>query len=165
MQVFFDETVLGDLLSDDGTPVAPGELAENAKLLAILDAAAGRIDSAATVARLYDPADLAALALTPSPASALLKELNCTLAMARLLKRRAGSRHQEEFEDAVKDAEEFLERLRKGERVFGLEANREAGLPTIDGPTAIDYQRLNLLPDRTLHYYPARANRLPLGRG
>jgi hypothetical protein len=39
-----------------------------------------------------------------------------------------------------------LDRLRKGERLFpSIDAAREAGKPSIDGPSALDYERLNLL--------------------
>jgi len=157
---YYDETIVADLVDDGGEGVA--DLMNDPTLLAILDSASGRVESACAVANLYKPDDLAALA---GPSKALLAELVCDLAMVRLLKRRQGTKYQE-LRDQVKDAEEHLDRIRKGERIFGGMAEvREAGLPQVEGPTTATYERLNLIPDRTRNFYPARSTRQPIGRG
>jgi hypothetical protein len=157
---FYDETIVADLVSDDGLPEP--DLATNAKLLRILNAAEGRLESACTVANIYTPTELAALTGT---SLALAEELISGLAMAALLRRRGTGKYSE-IKERVDDCEDFLDRLRKGERLFGGESDaREAGLPSVDGPTIATYRRLNMLPDRVGHFYPNRSSRLPIGRG
>lgn len=157
---FFDETIVADLVSDDGLPVP--DLDTDAKLLRILDAAEGRLESACTVASIYTPSELAALTGT---SLALAQEIIAGLAMAALLRRRGTAKYSE-IADRVKEYEDFLDRLRKGERIFGGSDDAiDAGLPEVDGPTVAVYERLNLLPDRTQHFYPNRSSRLPIGRG
>jgi len=159
----FDVRIISDLASDDGTQITEDALATNSKVVAALADASGRIDSALTVARIYSTADLAALT---GNSLALLKRITCELAMAFLIGRRQEKFLDEAIARVEQKSEEYLDRLRKGERLFGgSEEAKDAGLPSVDGPTAVDYSNLNLLPDRTHHYYPSRASRLPLGRG
>lgn len=155
----FDENTIKDLASDTGEPVA--DITNDQKVLAALADASGRIDSALTVSRMYTPVDLAALT---GNSLALLKRIVCSLAMAYLIERRPEKYGGEGVSAAKKDAEEFIDRLRKGERLFDVEAAKDAGLPEIDGPTTTTYRELNLIPDRTRNFYPVRADRLPLGR-
>jgi len=152
---FFDERIIADLISDSGSPDESWR--DNPKMTTLLNAASGRIDGACTVANHYLVADLAALT---GNSLALLKDLTCTLAMAMLIRRRQG-RYGEEYKEKIEEAETYLDRLRKGERVFGVSANQEAGEIDIQGPTTATYTKLNLIADRTLHYYPTRARRMP----
>ncbi len=154
----YDANMVADLASDDGTPVA--DLAADAKVQAALDDASGQIDAAVTVARVYSTTNLAALT---GNSLALLKRITCDLAMYYLMARRP-EKYGKNLSEFYEKADAYLESLRKGNRVFAVEANLDAGLPTIDGPGASDYQRLNLLPDRTKNFYPARGSRLPIGR-
>lgn len=155
----YDERELLDLCSDTGEPATT--LAGNGKLSWALNRATGAIKSAILVGRLYTVDDLAAL---DSESDAFLKGLCCELALCYLVERRP-----EKYGDWSKDLrermEKTLDRFRKGERIFPLDDNLDASLPTIDGPTAVVYDRLNLLPDRTKHFYPPRSRRLPIGRG
>lgn len=154
---FYDETIVADLVSDTGEQAE--DLEENAKLSKLLSAAQGRLESACTVAAIYTPESLAAMTGT---SLALLEEIICGLTMAALLRRRPG--RYSEIAEQVKDYEDYLDRLRKGERIFGGAAeNRAASLPDVDGPTVATYQRMNLMIDRT-RFYPSRGSRLPLGR-
>lgn len=155
LATFFDSRILQDLVSDTGDPDPRWKT--NAKVTTILEAASGRIDAACTVAQHYLASDLTALT---GNSLALLKELTCTIAAALLIARRGG-KYSEEYKEKIAAAEEFLDRLRKGERVFGVEANREAGAVNIEGPTTATYDKLNLIPDRTQHYYPSRKSRMP----
>jgi len=159
MTYFYDETIVADLVSDTGDQVE--DLDSNAKLLKLIASAEGRVESACTVANIYTPTTLAAL---EGNSLALLQEVVCALAMVSLLRRRPGK--YSEIAEQAQEYEDYIDRLRKGDRVFGgSEENREAGLPEIDGPTVTDYQRMNLLPDRTKNTYPSRSSRLPIGRG
>lgn len=159
----YDANSLGDLCSaaDDGQPEI--DLASSKRMTTALEQAAGYIQAACFVSQLYSEADLAALT---GPSLELLKGLNCQLAMAQLMLSRpekyVGS---DAIKDLREDAESYLTMLKKGERLFDLPAQQDAGLPTIDGPTALEIQRLNLLPTRTRNYFPSRASGLPIGRG
>ena len=157
----FDERTIKDLSSDDDTPAAS---VDNAIVTAALEDGAGRIRSAITVARIYSDDDLSDLT---GDSLSLIKRLNCELAMAHLMGRRPEKYGNEDggFKQVKQDVEDFLDRLRKGERLFGIEAAKDAGLPTIDGPSTVDYRRLNRIPDRTQNFYPSRGSRLPIGRG
>jgi hypothetical protein len=160
LTTYFDERSIADLLSDTGTAVA--DLANDTRLTAIISSAKGQVASALTVADLHTAADLESLT---GDDLQLYKQIVATLAMARLCGRRPGSEFGTIHKAAFDEAEGMLERIRKGERIFsGLDAQRAAGVPDIDGPTVATYERLNLLPDRTRNYYPSRAGRLPIGR-
>jgi len=159
MTSFYDESIVADLVSDGGEQ--DPTLSDNPKLLTLLSAAEGRLESACTVAAIYTPTSLAALT---GNSLALLQEIICGLTMAALLRRRPGK--YDEIRETTKEYEEYLDRLRKGERVFGgATENRDAGVAEVDGPTVAQYERLNMIPDRTQHFYPARSSRLPVGRG
>lgn len=157
----FDERVIKDLLSDEGVPVE--SVAGNLKLDAALGDASGRIDAALLVAGQYSADDLDGLT---GNSLALLKRIVCELAMSYLMGRRPEVFGGDRYEALQKSAEDFLERLRRGERLFPSVAdNITSGLPSVDGPSATEYQTLNLLPDRTKRFFPVRATRLPIGRG
>ena len=157
----FDERIIADLASDTGEPV--GDITNDMKVDAALDDASGKVDSALTVATIYTPTELTAL---EGGSLALLKRITCELAMVFLIRRRQENMGNEELNQIGVQAEEYLDRLRKGERVFGgSEAQQGAGLPTIDGPSVAQYTRMNLIPDRTRNFYPLRGTRLPIGRG
>lgn len=156
---YYDASVVADLASD--TEMPESDLNSSRIVLKLLAFASGRINSAASVAARYSAEDLA---LLTGDDKEVLTELCCTLAMGKLLGRRPGSQHAEAYQEHIEAAEEFLDRLRKGERVFAFEENVEAGLPLVDGPTTVDYTRLNLIPDRIRHYYPSRGSTIPRGR-
>jgi len=156
----YDERTIRDLLSDDGTPVTE-RLTAHTRLTSLLEAASGRVEAASLNAKMYTAVQLAALT---GNSLGLLKDIVCDLTMIRLIMRRPEKFSSEQIKDMRESAEMYLEQLRKGERLFAIDANIDAGLPTIDGPTAVDYERLNLIPDRTRNYYPGRGRSLPIGR-
>ncbi|WP_321377114.1 hypothetical protein [Trichococcus shcherbakoviae] len=159
MAARYDLNTISDLLSDSGEPVA--NITDNSILLAILESSSGRVDAALLVSDNYTTAELASLT---GNSLALLKDIVCDLGMARLMRRRPEKLGDEAVAAVSKDAEEYLDRLRRGDRLFDIPAHREAGLPEVTGPTAMDYRNLNLIPDRTHNFYPARSRRLPIGR-
>ena len=156
---FSDENTVKDLLSDTGD--YSGDASGDEKLATLMEAASGQVDAAAGVSDLYDPTDLAALT---GNSLALLKQLTAALTMVSLVRRRPEKFGSEYWQAIEERTEKYLDRLRKGERLFDDTAKRQAGLPTVDGPTSIDYQRLNMLPSRTRNYFPHVEQRLPLWR-
>jgi hypothetical protein len=158
MEARYDGNVLSQLCSDGNTPVM--SLSTAPPMVAALSEASGLINSAVTVAQNYTPAELAALT---GDDMQMLVGLTCRLAIGRLLQRRPTSGYQKSFEENIKEANEFLDRLRKGERIFAVQANLESGIPEVCGPSAQTFRRLNMLADRCYNYYPRR--NIPLGRG
>jgi hypothetical protein len=157
---FYDQNTVEDLLSDTGNYTGPIE--SDTKLTALAEAASGQVEAACGVSNLYSPTDLAALT---GNSLALLKRLVCQLLMVTLVRRRPEKWADEYWKKMEEGAEAYLDRLRKGERLFDDASKREAGLPTIDGPTAIELTYLNVLTTRTRNYFPGVGTRLPIGRG
>ncbi len=155
----FDARTIADLASDTGEPVE--NLNTDAKVLAALDDASGRFEAAVLVSNLYSTTDLSGLT---GNSLALKKRIVCDLAMVNLLRRRPERFGAEAIKAAEDSGEAYLEMLRKGQRLFDVDAAQDAGLPDIDGPTTIQYSTLNLIPDRTKNFYPFRATRLPTDR-
>jgi len=124
MAARYDARTLCDLCSDTGSRLAPTALASSPRLLQILMDASGEVEAAAFVAGAYSPGDLAAMAGTAS--GALLARLVCDLAMGMLFDARPD--REGAAPKYAEAAEKKLEALRKGQRVFGLAAQQDAGV-------------------------------------
>lgn len=155
-----DINTILELLTDSGNKPPVNTIATDTRLVACLDDASGDIDSALLVGNRYSTTDLSGLT---GNALARLKRLTCDITMAYLYDARPGY-NTDQVQPIRARADAELEKLRNGSNVFNLVDQLAAGLPTIDGPTTIDYQRLNLIPDRITRYFPARARRLPTDR-
>ena len=155
----YDERIVADLASDSGTPVS--DVTSDIRIDAALEDGAGRILAACLNGQIYSEEDLNGLT---GVSLSLLKRINCELAMVFLMGRRPEKFASDEYREAMKSAEEYLELLRKGERLFNVAATLDATVPEIDGPTTSVYNRLNLLPERCTGFYPHRSTRLPIGR-
>lgn len=156
----YDERTLADLVGDDGIPSA--DLENDTKLLSALDRSSGRVDAALLVSDMYLTTDLAVLT---DNSLALLKDITCGLAMGKLMMRRPEKMGSEAIQGYINESEAYLELLRKGERIFDLAANREAGKPTINGPDVVVINRLNGIRERSRGFYIPVGTTLPIGRG
>lgn len=155
---FFDERSIRDLLSDDGAPY-DGDLALNATLETLLQAASGRLEAACYFGGLYTADDLANL---PANSQALAAEICARLAMAALLSRRA--KDAELATKLEQSAEEYLGQLRDGKRLFDLPAQKAAGHPFVAWPSIRWLNAREAVTDRTPHFYPRASDRLPADR-
>ena len=155
----FDENTIRDLASDSGHQVTDLTCPV---VTAALDDASGQIDSALFNGKAYDADDLAALT---GNSLALLKRICCELAMCFLMGRRPEKYGEDSIREMYERADGFLERIRQGERIFDSTAHLGASVTDVDGPTTVKYTDMNLIPDRTRHFYPHRGTRLPLSRG
>lgn len=155
----FDARTLRDLASDTGEAVA--DITSDPHALVALADASGRVDAAVLVGGLYTTDQLGDLT---GNSLALLKRLVCDLAMCYMMSRRPERYGSEALAAMHKAADEYLELLRKGERLFDVDVAIAAGRPTVDGPVVTDYETMNLIPDRTSNFYPSRGSRLPIGR-
>lgn len=150
------------LISDDGHDVPEEDLATDAKLLAALEDASGDVEAAMLVGQRYSVADLEALT---GNSLATLKRITCTIALAYLLERRP-TVHLEQSQRYLERAQQYLEQLRAGSRIFNVDDNVSKQAPTIDGPTSVDYTRMNGIVDQmSSRYFPSRPSRLPTNRG
>lgn len=156
-----DADIVAQLCSDDEHAVPAEDLATNTNLLAALEDASGEVESACLIGKRYSTDQLDALT---GNSLAKLKRITCIIAMANLLERRPLV-HVSNAEKLLERAEQYLEQLRTGQRIFNVTENVETQLPTIDGPTSVTYQEMNMLPDRMLRYFPEQITRLPTTRG
>ena len=125
---FYDRRRVASFLSDTGTPIADGLLATDPILARLINAAEGKVNIACRVGRRYDLGSLASYAATD--AGNVLKELVADLAWHGLISRR-GFKEEETAALAPRYAmaEQTLELLRLGERVFEIDDAPQAGLP------------------------------------
>lgn len=159
----WDESLLRDLCSDGDTPAI--DLSTDPKMLAALKSTAGMIEAAAYNSANYTDEEFTDLETANGHGWALLVDLNCCLAMGRLMRRRPGRVADDTTKGIIEEAEGYLDKLRNGTRIFPITAHEQKGAPTINGPTGMDYERLNLITSRTRNFYPSQASRLPIGRG
>lgn len=157
----YDSRLLADLAGDNDQPTPP----ENAeRVQAALAGASGELLASARLGGRYTAEELQQLAQSDSADAEFLKDVVCSLALLRLVGTRIQTIGEATYQSLRELADRTLEDLRAGRLLFGVPASERANTPAVDGPTALDYQRLNLLPDRTRHYYPSRSSRLPIGR-
>jgi phage gp36-like protein len=159
----FDNTVVAELCADDHQEVPSEDLATNTNLLAALADASGDVESAMLIGERYTTAQLEALT---GNSLGKLKRITCTIAMAYLMERRPLV-HVSNAERLLKRAEEYLEQLRTGQRIFNVTDNVvDYQLPTINGPTSVKYEEMNLVTERMgVRYFPEQLTRLPTTRG
>lgn len=121
---YYDAKTIGQMLSDDGTAVAAASVPDHAIVTRCLKLASGEVDAALMHCNRYSQAQLSALA---DPSLEHLKHITCAVAVWHLQQRRLGT-NPERAEAFRKQAQEHLERLRKGELVLNIDALKLAGL-------------------------------------
>jgi phage gp36-like protein len=145
----YDYRTIADLVNDYNVRPTEEQLLTDPNLQACLDDASGMIDSAIFVSNKYSSADLEALT---DQDQAFLLRLNCDLAWG-LLNRRRG--YDIEKIKQYQEALEWLDRIRKGDRVFAVAGNESAGNPSSAFPSYATYQALKLVRDVS-KLYPLR---------
>lgn len=152
MMLRFDRGDIGQLCSDDKNIVSPQDLPNNPVCLTALQDAAGEIEAALLVSNRYSVADLQAL--TGNSLSVLVS-MNCLVAMRRLTDRRFG--WNPEKSKAIREASDTqLEKLRKGENTFNIQAAMDAGEPVVDGPTMAQFDSIGLIRDNINNFFVPR---------
>lgn len=150
----YDSRRIGDYVSDDGTRVDEGDLATDDKVLAALETASGEVEVALQQGARYSPSEL--LSLTGNSLE-YLKQLVCDIAFCRLYERHGWEDDDGPPEMTFKRSQEALNRLRKGENVFNLTPQVEAGLPSLATPARVQVQRPTLMSEIARgSYFPAR---------
>lgn len=118
----YDRRTVAKLCSDTGEAIVDGALEANTNLAAALAQASGRVESASLVGERYTPTDLASLT---GNAAAHLAGIVADLAYPILARRRP--KENVEVPPQAKEAEEWLEALARGMRIFGFAEAAEAG--------------------------------------
>ncbi len=135
----YDVRTVGELASDTGIPLTAQQMKTSARILAAILDASGALESACIVGNRYTPHDLQSL--TGASAN-FCKMLVCDLAMGRLVMARPTKDETPQFYTM---ALQWLERLRLGERIFGLQETADAGARITEDPfLESDLARLNL---------------------
>lgn len=158
---YFDEQSIRDLLSDNGQPVT-ATLSADPKLAELLKSASGRLEGACFVSKNYSATELADMS---DNSKALAAEICAYLTMAMLMRRRPERFNAETCRGMAEDAENYLQQLRNGARLFDVGDHADAGTPQVEFPTTVEIQDLNAITQRTRNFYPRPERRLPISRG
>lgn len=149
-----DARTVGDLVSDSGARVSASSLTANANVLTAIADASGMLESACVAGERYTPADL--LALTGVSAS-FLRMLVSDLALGRLILRRP--QKDTPLPASYQLALDWLEKLRRGERVFGFQETADAGVYENNFIRETDLQEANLATYQSQRLFGYRGNR------
>lgn len=158
MAARYDENTIKELLSDDGD-TSSIDLSTNPKLATLLDDGAGRINSCIMQSGHYSKEDLA---LLTDEDLAYLCRLNCELTMGYLMGRRPEKYADETVTRFTAQAREELDMIRRGHHLFNLQKAKDAGVPSVETPSVVDVNDLNLITSRSRGFYPSPGQRMPL---
>lgn len=159
MTARYDSRMLARMCFDDDLRHDAEELEASAPMKAALLDATGELRAALSVAGMYTEDQLDRLA----PESiALAKRIVCELALACLYARRGGEA-RDTIEKLRVASEEYLDRLRKGERLFSLvkdDVKEKAGRPELVAPTRVQLENQNGIIHRANVYFGGVGERL-----
>ncbi len=141
LSAFYDARRVGELLSDSDVPLAVAQIDAAPVFILLSNAASAEVDAACQVGRRYTRGDFEKMisdAVSFPNDSAivkrvgLLKQLVADLVYSRLLSRRGYSGDTlERLAPRAAAAEDMLRQLANGTRVFDLDANISAGVPSV----------------------------------
>jgi phage gp36-like protein len=145
-----DARIIGDLLYDNGVRINETDILTNDAVETALDDASGLVNSAAFVGGRYTAADLTGL--TGADQSFLVR-LTCNLAFILLVQRRGIDTSPY---PQWADAQNTLQQLRFGERIFNVVGVQEAHNTTSGFMSAVEYADLNLAAFQASRYFNTR---------
>lgn len=150
-----DQRSVARWCSDTNTAIESASLAANTKLLAALQSASGMVESACLVGHRYSPTDLAGLT---GNAQAHLYQIVTWIAEFLLWSRRPVLGEGEPpFQ--YKIAYEELERLRRGESIFGIQEAADAGHLAVEREDASTVEDRGMVTYQAERLFGRRANR------
>lgn len=159
----YDFRMLLRLCFDDDARHEACDLNDSAILQAAISDAYGEFRASLSVAGMYTGDQLDRL--TPESA-ALAKRIVCEMALAFLYSRRGGE-SRETVRELRQSSEEYLDRLRKGERLFSIQESavkEEAGYPSLIEPSCVELRNLNGITHRARTYFGNVASRQHIRR-
>jgi phage gp36-like protein len=169
----YDIDLIGDLCQDNREELDWQSditvLTEHVNVVSALEDASGEIEVAMQAGGRYTVDQLRELAYPTSSATnnntrKHLTRITCAIAMSILAERRLDKVSMETADWLRKTAKAFLDQLRRGENVFGIQAHVEAGTIDISTVEAIQIQDLNLLTERMSRFFPGTEQRTPRAR-
>lgn len=160
----YDVRTLGDIVSDDGTRVASGGLAADAKMLAALSSATGKVKAAILRAERYTASQITNMmdsghADYSAEGTAYLVDIVCAVAFWNLWRRKPYTDSQQAARKAAREeAEGYLKELSSGESVLDIPAALDSGTPKVATITKSEIEtEFDLFVDRARgRFYPAR---------
>lgn len=147
----YDARDIAALCSDSGVTIPCGELPTNTKLLRMLRFASAEVESALIQGGRYSVLDLEGL--TDNSKDKLVRMV-CEFAMCYLFERRP-SWNVDATTKSREQVNKTLLLMREGSEIFNLAQTILAGQPTVTGPTMASYANMNMIVQRTQHYFPA----------
>ena len=146
-------------VSDQTAPVSQASLSTNPNLFAALTDASGMIESALLAAGRYTVQDLQTLltvnagttTTTIGNSASFLIRLTCDLALGLLIERRPYL--ERDMPQSYQRALDWLDRLRKGERVFAFQQVVNAGNPMVTFQSQADLAARNLASYQAGRYF------------
>lgn len=150
---YVDVRRIGQLCDDTGTALTATQLLTDTTWAELLKAASGEVESACVAGERYSPTDLAALT---GVSAALLRRMVALRASWLATLRRLP---EADMTGVQKWADEQLEALRNGSRVFAFEEAEDAGHQSLVQREAGDEQDLNRTVTRAGRFFGDRTNR------
>lgn len=127
---FYDARRVGELLSDTGAEVAPGDVGSSQLLADLISAATGEINTVCLQGRRYTEQNLQDILTAGGATKQALNQLCADLVFGMLLARRGyGPDVMERLAPRYKAAQQTLEALYLGKKVFNLSDVIDAGVP------------------------------------
>lgn len=150
---YIDVRMIRDLVRDDGTRANQADAFSETLLPELLLACSGEVESACLVGQRYTPEDLQALT---GASQALLRKTVAWLAVGALYERRGYA--DRELPAGIEKAEQRLERLRLGERIFGIQEVMDAGNPRTTFFDQRDLDLFNGVTTQARRFFGVRSN-------
>lgn len=132
------------VVDNDVPPADTASFQASLVLMACLQVAGGKIESAATMGKRYDPADLANLVSgTPTNSGWTLIKINAGLAAGEMYDRRFQA-IPDDIKTRVDEAQAWLAELADGTQIFAFAETQAAGLLQERRETAVDVANRNM---------------------
>lgn len=156
----YDVDQVGDLATDERETLQRDSVASHPHVVTALEDASGEVDAALLAGGRYTAEQLNGLS---GSSASYLKSIVCGLAMAALHERRPEAIDAQVIERLTKKSKDAILSLRRGENVFGIVDVIEATRLQLSGPSVIELENRNGLPQRMNRFFPSTSSRLPNG--
>lgn len=163
LKEFYDIDLIKKLVWDVPGDYSDQQTLTNSKVTNALAAASGRIFASIRQGEMYDPVELQTElnAAGNEDALAFYKSIECSIAMAWLLRRKPMYGTPELRDPILSESADYLDKLRRGVNVLGIESNIQAGggEPVLmPEPEVFNIQTNSITSKATGSLYPYRNN-------
>jgi phage gp36-like protein len=162
----YDVRVIAELATDNNVSLSRSDTETHVNVLLALKRASGEVEVSLLAGKNYTVAQLTTLT---DNSREHLKDIVCTIAMAKLFRRRANSANVELAEEVRLQSDKYLEKLRRGMNLLGIQDDTtklDAGVISESGPTVAEIRDRNFMSARLAgRYLPATEQAQPKVRG